>query len=125
MNLELAREEAPRSGLCRICGRSVADRICMDCGVDPLTGDLVAEALPGTLACLAMVAFALSFRTVPHANQPLPWPGQLGATFVLSFLVIERARAAREGPGGRLDTTGAFDPSALGTSLLMAMLIWP
>jgi hypothetical protein len=84
-----------------------------------------ADGLPGTLACLAIVAFALSFQVVPMVNAPLPWPGMLGSTFVLAFLVIERARAAHEGPGGRLETSGAFDPASLGTSMLCSLLLFP
>jgi hypothetical protein len=167
VTLELAREERPASRTCRICGKTVPERICVDCGIDIETGDLVAppapppeptrdgsrpvrreaaredakapgttrellargvavslDGLPGTIACLLIVAFALSFRTLPQGDA-IPWPGMFGATFVLAFLVIERARAAHEGPGGRIGTSGAFDPGALGSSILLAMLLFP
>ncbi|HZU98437.1 MAG TPA: hypothetical protein VFF73_17145 [Planctomycetota bacterium] len=79
----------------------------------------------GTLLCLFFVAVALSFQRIPWLNFPIPWPGQLCASFVLAFLSIEHARGAREGGEGALDTRGAFDPSVLGTSLLMSFLLLP
>jgi hypothetical protein len=85
----------------------------------------LSHGVPGTLACLLFVAFALSFREVPWVGDKVPWSGQLGATFVLAFLLVERARAAHEGRGGLMGSSGAFDPSALGSSLFSAALLLP
>jgi hypothetical protein len=83
------------------------------------------QGLPGTILCGIFVGVSLSFQRIPWVNEPMPWPGQLMSAFVLSFLTIEHARGSREGQKGAMDTKGAFDPSQLGLSLLMAILLTP
>lgn len=83
------------------------------------------QAWPASILCMFMIGVALSFQRVPWVNQPLPWPGQLAASFILAFLTVEHARGAREGNKAGIDTKGAFDPSMLGMSLMMAMLLFP
>ena len=85
----------------------------------------MSHGIGGTIVCLAFVAFALSFREIPVVGAKIPWSGQLGATFVLSFLLVERARSAHEGQGGLIGSSGAFDPSALGSSLFAAFMLLP
>jgi amino acid transporter len=169
VTLELEKER-PHGGTCRICGTKT-ERICVKCGIDTVTGDLVAEpeglpsgpqrdgtrplrrkaaallaaipkskrqwlrrglrtslqAWPGTILCSVMVGFCLSFQKIPFGNIPLPWPGQLAACFILAFLSIEHTRGAREGEGHKtgIGTRGAFDPTMIGISLLMSMLLVP
>ncbi len=91
-------------------------------------GRMLRESLqgwPGTILCGVFVGVSLSFQRIPWVNEPMPWPGQLMSAFILSFLTIEHARGSREGQKGALDTKGAFDPSSLGISLLMAMFLTP
>jgi hypothetical protein len=83
------------------------------------------HAWPATLLCLVVVGFALSLQRIPWVNAPMPWPGQLLASFMMTFVTIEHARGAREGHKSSLDTRGAFDPSSLGLSLLMSLLLLP
>jgi hypothetical protein len=79
----------------------------------------------GTGVGVVLALFALSFQRVPWTNQPIPWPGQLGATFVVAFLIVEHARAAREGEGGKFGTSGVFDPTVLGSTFVSAFCIFP
>jgi len=83
------------------------------------------QAWPATLVCLIVVGFLLSVQRIPFVNIILPAAGQLFASFVLTLLTIEHARGAREGHKASLETKGAFDPSVLGSSLLMALLLLP
>lgn len=85
----------------------------------------LSHGIGGTLVCLVMVGAALSFREIPVVGEKIPWSGQLLATYVLAFLLVEKARGAREGEGGLMGSSGAFDPSALGGSLAAAMLLLP
>ena len=173
VSLELARddddESKSRRRVCRTCGQP-SERICTRCGIDLVTGDLVAAPEPdevpqgggarperrrvvaeavfaaipttngellkrglielshglgGSVLCLVLVVFALSFREIPVVREKIAWSGQLLATFILAFLLVEKARAAREGDGGLIGSSGAFDPSALGGSLLSAFMLLP
>lgn len=84
------------------------------------------QSWPATLLIMAMVGLSLSFQRVPWVNAPLPWPGQIMASFLLAFLTIEHARGAREGQKGLLDARGgAFDPSMLGVSLAISLFLLP
>lgn len=80
---------------------------------------------PGTLLCLAVATLALSIQRIGSGDALIPWPGQLLASFMLTFLTIEHARGAHEGSNAGIETRGAFDPSALGPSLLMSLLLLP
>ncbi len=80
----------------------------------------------GTLACFLLVTFALQVQGAKLGSMPLiPWTGQLAATFVLSFLLVEHARAAHEGERGAIGSSGHFDPSAIGSTLLTSVCLVP
>jgi hypothetical protein len=76
------------------------------------------RGLPATLMILLMVFGALSYQLLPFVGK-IPWPGQIMASFVLTYCLIERTRTSRS------EADEAFEIVETGATLFRAFMAFP